>query len=64
MKLTDLRRRLAAAIEPPPPPSSLEPLDAQPLPPLPGESQPLTPDQRANLEALRDRYAPDRQNHP
>lgn len=39
----------------------LAPLPADPPPEWPDAAQPLTPDQRANLEKLRDRYAPDRQ---
>jgi len=71
MKLNDLRRRIAAAIDPDTvkKPSNdgfilpqLDPLEAPPITPTPGGAVPLNDDQRANLEALRDRYAPDRQH--
>lgn len=58
-------RRLATKIdagEPEAPkPADLEPLERSAPPQWPDSAQPLTPAQRDNLEALRNRYAPDRQ---
>jgi hypothetical protein len=53
---------IAAVLHPFSHAETLEPLEAPPITEHPDSAKPLTPEQRANLEKLRDRYAPDRQN--
>jgi hypothetical protein len=54
---------IAAVLHPFSHAETLQPLEAPPITEHPDSAaKPLTPEQRANLEKLRDRYAPDRQN--
>jgi hypothetical protein len=53
---------IAAVLHPFSHAETLEPLEAPPITEHPDSAKPLTPEQRANLEKLRNRYAPDRQN--